>query len=325
MTGVWVHCPVAQSVLHNELGVWRTRIIDLDEDFYRQIAARFEVMDVERDAFEALQAVGPAYKHLDQIFDKLCRLVHQRYAAVADWGVQGRIELMKSWVENPPYPDQAPLGALGSAACVPSRGRQADGPARVKLLLAPSLLGPPSWAAIPFLLCHELICHVNQAAPMDSGDPFAEGWMDLIAQRLHNRWIDSVFPWAPTFARRCASELSYITTQRGQHLPYLHSTTRATRMLGHHAAQLTEGALRVTRPARPMRSSRALEHLSLQLNRVSATVPQRWSFVVKIVRLLDRRPEQMRRSELEQRTRLRACLQQWATGEISAREVLFFS
>jgi len=325
LIGVWIRCPLAQSVLHSELALWRTRKVDVDEDFFLQIASRFEVMSVERDEFDALQGAEPAHKHLDEIFDRLSRLVRKRYMAVADWGAKERIELMISWIGNPPYPDKAPLGALGAAACMPAKRKDDDNPAQVKLIFAPSLLGPPSWAAVPFLLCHELVCHATQGAPMDSSDPFAEGWMDLIAQRLHDRWLDKVFPWAPKFARTCADELSCITRQRGPDLPDLHSNTRAARAMGRQAALLIEEALRVVRHPSSRSPSRALERLSLQLNRVSSTVTDRWSFVAKIMRLLDRPETQLDRNELEQRVRLRRCLQGWVAGEVPASEVLFFS
>ena len=164
-------------------------------------------------------------------------------------------------------------------ACVPPREETED-PAVVKLTFVPSRLGPPSWAAVPYLLCHELVCHVNQAAPLSSEDPFAEGWMDMVALQLHNQWAEDIFPWAPARARKAASRLSEAVLTRWRDLPEPYMTTRAVRAQGQEAARLVEEKLHPFHdPSQPVPE---LVRLSLQLNRASPTVADRLEFVSKV-------------------------------------------
>ena len=313
---VWIVCTRVHEVLHTELSLWQQRAIANEDEFFQQILTRFRMMNVEPDAVDALNRIESGYERLNEIFQKLSQRVRARYEATADWDEAGDPELVKAWVANPPYPDEAPFGMLGVAACVPPR-RLNGHAAQVKLTFAPSLLGPPSWAAMPYLLCHELVCHVSQRAPTDSGDPFAEGWMDLVAHRMHDRWVRSVFPWAPEFAHDSAEELSRITRRRGNGIPHPHDKTRAARQVGRSAAGRMEELLRLAGSVRP---AAALERLSLQLNRVDATVADRLAFVGLINSCAGTGPEQ-----LGKRYRLRELLGQWLVGEVDARKVLFFT
>jgi hypothetical protein len=196
---------------------------------------------------------------------------------------------------------------------VPPR-EDAWAPATVKLTFVPGLLGPPSWASVPYLLCHELICHVNQAAPMSSEDPFAEGWMDLVALRLHNQWAEEIFPWAPASARAAAARLSDTVLQRWPGLPEPHMTTRAARQLGHVAAEWVQEKLRPFLD--PSQVLPELIRLSLQLNRVSLTVADRLEFVTRVNR---------GRSEPVIQAHLLARLRRWLENIEQADRVLSFT
>jgi hypothetical protein len=174
--------------------------------------------------------------------------------------------------------------------------------------------GPPSWAAIPYLLCHELVCHVNQGAPMDSGDPFAEGWMDLVAMRLHDEWANEIFPWAPAMARSAASRLSDVVLRRWQGLAEPSMTTRAARVQGRYAAEFVAQLLEPSRNATD-RGPGELTCLSLQLNVVPSIVAARKDFVSRV---------NQARFDPALQARLLAALGRWRQG-VHVNKVLFFS
>lgn len=315
LANVWTTCPQAQAVLHSELGQWQRRQAPSEKEFFRQIYNQFTTMSVESTAINALQTIESAFDDLGHLFIKLRRYVRRRYMDLASWCESDVPVLVTAWVVTPLYPDVAPFGTLGAAACVPPR--KPGYPTEVKLTFAPSLLGPPSWAAVPYLLCHELVCHVSQGAPMDSGDPFAEGWMDHVAHTMHGRLTSTVLPWDPGFAGTCAEELRLITSRRGPGIHDPHDTTRAARQVGWKAAMIMQGLLKLAGAARP---EAALEQLSLQLNRLDSTVAARLDFVAGIANCGGSAPAQLLR-----RRRLRELLGRWLAGEIDAREVLSFT
>jgi len=278
----WPVCPKAQQVLQSELEDWSLRTEDNAEKYLRLITRRLRSADIERRALHALDGVQDEFRQVDEylrsMFEAALVLTRDCYQGWADWPVAS-VDLGVAAVSNPVYPDPASFGELGVVACVPPR-EEPEAPAIVKLTFVPGLLGPPSWASVPYLLCHELICHVNQAAPMSSEDPFAEGWMDLVALQLHNQWAEKIFPWAPALARSAATRLSDGVLRRWRGLPEPHMRTRALRSQGREAAQWIQEKLGPFHD--PSKVPPELIRLSLQLNRVSATVADRLEFISKI-------------------------------------------
>ena len=280
----WPVCPRAQQVVQSELQGWPLRPQEDAGEYLLFLTDRLRSAGVERRVLSALDGVPDEFPRVDgyltAMFETTVALVRDCYRRWADWPVQS-VELDVAAVSNPIYPDSASFGELGVVACVPPR-EEAETSAVVKLTFVPGLLGPPSWASVPYLLCHELICHVNQAAPMSSEDPFAEGWMDLVALQLHDRWAEEIFPWAPELARRAAGRLSDAVLQRWPGLQEPHMRTRALRFLGREAAQWVQAKLRPFHD--PGRIPPELIRLSLQLNRVPLTVADRLEFISKINR-----------------------------------------
>ena len=281
LLGVWLACPRAQQLIQAEIEGWPLRTAVSVEDYLPLISDRLRSSGMERSAIDALGDVGNELLHVDEylkyMFDSAIVLVRECYQSWAEWEVPS-VYLEVASAVNPIYPDQPNFGELGVVACVPPR--EGTDPAIVKLTFVPSLLGPPSWATVPYLLCHELVCHANQVAPMDSADPFAEGWMDYVAWRLHNQWVDQLFPWAPALARAAARRLSEGVLQRWRGLEEPHLTARAARCQGRAAAEFVEEKLRPFNDGRPVSP---LIRLSLQLNRVSPTQPGRAEFVAKVL------------------------------------------
>jgi hypothetical protein len=215
------------------------------------------------------------------MFEAALALARDYYQRWADWSVAS-VDLAKGARETRVYPDRAGFGELGVVACVPPR-EEPGAPAVVKLTFIPGLLGPPSWASVPYLLCHELICHVNQAAPMSSVDPFGEGWMDLVALQLHNHWAEEIFPWAPALARSAAARLSDDVLRRWSGLEAPHMEARAVRSQGREAAWWVQEKLEKLRPFHdPGGVPSELIRLSLQLNRASRTFAGRMNFISKV-------------------------------------------
>jgi len=240
----WPVCPVAQQIIQSELEGWSLRAADNADTYLRLLIGRLRSAGVEQRVLDALDGVQDELEHVDEHLDSMFQaalaLARDCYQHWADWSAAS-VDLAKGARETRVYPDNASLGELGVVACVPPR-EEPEAPAIVKLTFIPGLLGPPSWASVPYLLCHELICHVNQAAPMSSEDPFGGGWMDLVALQLHNHWAEEIFPWAPALARSAAARLSDDVLRRWHGLEEPHMTTRAVRSQG-------SGGLRHTGPA----------------------------------------------------------------------------
>jgi hypothetical protein len=280
----WPVCPKAQQVVHSELRDWALRPQDNADEYLRLLTDRLRSAGIERRVLGALDGVQDEFQRVDgylnAMFEAALALARDCYERWADWSVES-VDLDIAAVNNPIYPDSANFGELGVVACVPPR-EEAQTSAIVKLTFVPGLLGPPSWASVPYLLCHELICHVNQAAPMSSEDPFAEGWMDLVALQLHDQWAEEIFPWAPALARRAAERLSDAVIQRWPGLQEPHMRTRALRLVGREAAQWVQEKLRPCHD--PNRVPPELIELSLQLNRVPLTVADRLEFISRVNR-----------------------------------------
>jgi hypothetical protein len=317
LLNVWSICPNMQQLLQAELALWLNptrRAISTDE-YLELVTARIATGGAEQAAIDALAEVKNEFYLIDVylqiMFETVSRLVREQYQECTDTTLRD-VSLDVVGVTNPIYPDPPAFGELGTIACVPPlRGEYG---ATVKVSLIPSLLGPPSWAAIPYLLCHELVCHVNQGAPMDSGDPFAEGWMDLVAKRLHDEWANEIFPWAPAMARSAADRLSDVVLRRWQGLAEPSMTTRAARVQGRYAAEFVAQQLEPSRNATDQGPAE-LTCLSLQLNVVLSTVAVRKDFVSRVNHAA---------FDPALLARLLATLGQWRRGA-PVDEVLFFS
>ena len=284
LLNTWPVCPQAQRVLQSELEDWSLRAEDDADKYLRLMTGRLRSAGVEPRVLDALDGVQDEFQHVDEylrlMFEAALALARDCYQHWADWTATA-VDLKVTAASNEVYPGCANLGELGAVACVPPR-EEARAPATVKLTFIPGRLGPPSWASVPYLLCHELICHVNQAAPMSSEDSFAEGWMDLVALQLHNQWAEEIFPWAPARARSAAMRLSDIVLQRWRGMPEPHMTTRAARSQGREAAQWVQEKLQPFHDSSQVPPE--LIRLSLQLNRVPLTVADRLEFVSRVIR-----------------------------------------
>jgi hypothetical protein len=317
LLNVWSICPNVQQLLQAELGLWLNPVRRaMSTDQYLELVTGLIAMGgAEQAAIDALAEAKNEFRHIDEylqmMFQIVSRLVSEKYQECTSTALRD-VSLRVVGVTNPIYPDPVAFGELGTIACVPPL--RAEYGVTVKVTLIPGLLGPPSWAVIPYLLCHELVCHVNQGAPMDSGDPFAEGWMDLVAKRLHDEWVNEIFPWAPAMARSAANRLSDVVVRRWQGLAEPSMTTRAARGQGRYAADFAAQQLEPSRDATD-RGLSGLTCLSLQLNVVSSTVAARKDFVSGVNNA---------RVDPALQARLLAALGRWRRGG-PVNEVLFFS
>jgi hypothetical protein len=317
LLNVWSLCPETQRLLQAELDLWLNpvRLAASTDQYLELVTRRIAEGGAEQAAIDALAEVKNEFHFIDEylqyMFEKASRLVRERYQECTR-AVLHDVRLEVGAFRNPVYPDPAAFGELGTIACVPPlRGEYG---ATVRVSLIPGLLGPPSWAAVPYLLCHELVCHVNQGTPMDSGDPFAEGWMDLVAKRLHDLWANEIFPWAPAMALSAADRLSGDVLRRWQGLAEPHMTTRAARVQGRYAARSVEQDLNSSRSVTD-RTTEELTCLSLQLNVTSSSVSARKDFVSRVNGAA---------FDPALRARLLAMLGRWRRGA-AIGEVLFFS
>ncbi|MCA1706656.1 MAG: hypothetical protein LC808_26685 [Actinobacteria bacterium] len=311
LIGLWRACPVSQQVLQSELDLWSDRLVISDDEFFVQVADRLTLMGGEQAVIDALRVVQPAQPYLNAMFVAVVARARAVYEAHADWAAD-ELQLRVALGRNSPYPDEPGFGELGAAACIPPRVDLR--PSEVTLTLVPPRLGPPSWASVPYLLCHELVCHASQAADADSTDPFTEGWMDMVALELHDRWIDDVFPWDPAFAKEAGHRLSDVVRRGGPHLREPHMTTRGSRGTGWAAAGWVLGKIRPF----ALDSEGAwmdFECLSVQLNRLHVVPALHKSFVAKVNAC---------QGDLALATRLTVVLRHWLAGEATPAEVFSF-
>jgi hypothetical protein len=216
------------------------------------------------------------------------------------------------------YPEKV-LGAFGVSGKTRPGTPGAD--AEVTLHLVPQLLGPPSWASIPYVLCHELLCHASQAGPSSEvTDPFIEGWMDDLAAEVHSRRKRTLFPWRPDAAVDEGQRLCMALRSLHEDLEYLQKQARSARVQGAFAAHIARRILKDLAPLSPPGGRRSLfERLSVELNATDAANAQHYlavhqKFVANVIS-----------GEIDPETGVRrnALFRAWVTGRASARQVLY--
>jgi hypothetical protein len=170
----------------------------------------------------------------------------------------------------PIHPEPGAFGSYGvSGECTPG---VKSGNAQVCLSLAVPRLGPPTWAAIPYVLLHELLCHASQRAESNrEDDPFSEGWMDDVAKLVHATKVGLIFPWAPAFA---GSEGGMLCEQlrRPTQLTNTDRTrqARSARKAGVEAAEATREALAGLAGLKGTTGDELFICLSIRLNLVAS-------------------------------------------------------
>jgi len=245
---------------------------------------------------------------LATIFDTVSQRVFALYGRTPPHPIPLQVDA----VAEPIYQGPTPICACGAAADCgldPFTGQLS-----VNLTLHPARLGPPSLASIPYLLCHELVCHVFQGADHDSEDPFAEGWMDRVALTLHQVWAQALFARAPQLARDQAEELSNLVRLNLPGLVRGQPVTRAARRQGWAAAGMVNEILSRFDSGIGPPSLFAL--LSLELNVIRCDVGQRLNFV-SAVRATER--------DEDLGYALARRLRDWVGGRCEAVDVLFFA
>lgn len=320
LVSVWTSAPRLQRVLHNYLGEWEHNVAMGEDEYLLDVAQHLKMRGAPDALVDVITAATvDGYQALDAMFGHLVDKVKAEYEAVSSWGVSDDVKLTKAFQTDPVFPEQAPYCALGATACVLPRPDSGGMPSTtVKLTFVPALLGPPTWASVPSLLCHELIAHINQAAPMRSTDPFGEGWMDVVAQQYHQAWISDLFPQCREFAIRSATELGVLTGQRYPGLREISDKTRAVRETGTLAARQVNAQVTALVQAEGRAPSREFEWLSLQLNRVPSSAAKRVAFVAAVIEALNGADGKAAR-------RWGECLTSWLHDEALASEIFSFS
>jgi hypothetical protein len=314
---VWDFEPACQVIVQQELGKWKSRRYQDDETFFRRVADELDSMGMSRVAVDAVVGATAPEKSLDTIFTEVLDLTIGAYRSHANWD-DVDVSLDVTYKQRLPFPDVGLYGDLAFTASIPARRR--GSPVRVKLEGSPSRIGPPSWASVPYVLCHELVCHAGQAAPHRSTDPFTEGWMDVVAVQLHDKWIAEVFPWNPRLARDAAHHLSRTLRSLGPHLEPPHDVTRAARLKGAAAAADVSMLLSPFAVDLGLDPGTTFEKLSLQVNRVPANRTEHLRFVEDAYTAV-----RMPNVDPVGRSRLAAALRGWLAGSLSATDILFFS
>jgi hypothetical protein len=320
LVGVWASAPDVHEVLQHYLSEWEHNPASSQAAFLTDVAQHLNDRGASPAVVDAINAsTVDGDKALDMMFVKLVYKAKVEYEALSSWGVVDHVKLNPGPQTEAVFPDRAPYGALGATACVPSLPGPSGMPSStVKLTLVPALLGPPTWASLPSLLCHELIAHVNQASPMKSVDPFGEGWMDVVAGQYCEAWIGELFPQCREFAIASARQLTEVTTQRYPGLTRISDKTRAVRVNGTLAARQVQRQVTALVKASGRSPNREFERLSLQLNRVAVSAEKREAFVSAVIQALNG-------SDVRVARRWAECIYGWLRQEIPASDVLLFS
>ncbi len=167
--------------------------------------------------------------------------------------------------------------------------------ARVEIVLAPGDLDELTAFALPYVLLHECLCHVFQGPwtslreQADANSRFAEGWMDVVAFRLHAELSlkDGSFVSLMTPLRLAAQLDAAEQVHAARRAPQRSDRAWAHRAIGYDAAILM--ADRLTRLAGTQDAQTAFMHLSLSLNASSVANNDRDRFVTFIHEDLDKR------------------------------------
>lgn len=315
----WEAFPQIQQVVSFELGQWRDLQVT-DVQFFAMIVQR--IQDIGLTDQNLLAAVvgaadEPVQDHLMQMFREALVCAEKLYSRYSKWS--GGTALFED-VGNQKsiYPEKV-LGAFGVSG--KTRPGTPDAEAAVTLHLVPQLLGPPSWASIPYVLCHELLCHASQAgSSSEVTDPFIEGWMDDLAAMVHSKRRMALFPWRPDAAADEGLRLCMTLRSLHDDLEYLQRQARSARMQGAFAARIAQTILRDLAPLSPPRGRRSLfQRLSVELNAVEAASAQEYlavhqRFIGNVI---------SGESNLQAAVHRNVLFREWVTGRASARQVLY--
>jgi hypothetical protein len=310
LADLWVELPHEdRKTIHDDLGRWHNanHKHTSADDHVAYLRARLS----GEIAAEASDALVSAAIRGEQALDDIYRAVRGRVCAlygahtVVDTGAVAPLEVE---VQRKVIFSEAILGGFGASARYgpdPTTGLPS-----LILTICPKLLGPPTLASVPYVLCHELVCHAFQGAVNSDEDSFAEGWMDQVALSLHDEWSDHLFPRAPQLARDAADALSSYLREDALYLDDSYGKTRDARRLGWAAAEEVERFLRGHDDAPP-----SLFHkLSIQLNVLPDFDFRRRRAFVAAVRAASK--------EFTRRAKRDAVLLQWKERQIGASELV---
>jgi hypothetical protein len=315
----WDAFPQIQQVVSIELGLWRDMQVT-DEQFFDKIIER--IRDIGLTDQNLLAAVAgaadePVRDHLTYMFNEALACAERLYSRYSKWS-GGAALFDDVGNQNSIYPEKV-LGAFGVSGKTRPGRPEAD--AAVTLHLVPQLLGPPSWASIPYVLCHELVCHASQAgSSSEVTDPFIEGWMDNLAAMVSSRRRTDLFPWRPGAAADEGQRLCMALRSLYEDLEYLQRQARSARVQGAAAARIAQGILRDLAPLSPPRGRRSLfQRLSVELNAVEAASAQEYlavhqRFIANVISGEHNPVAGVHRNAL---------FREWVTRRASARQVLY--
>jgi hypothetical protein len=216
-----------------------------------------------------------------------------------------------------PFPDEFDYcTCAASGSCVPAT--PTTGAAiRVGYWLA--RFGPPTWAATPRVLLHELICHAAQTSPIDNADPFTEGFLDVVAEHQHESHVDRLFPWDPAMALEAGRGLSVARRRAMPTGRHFEGMDRAARRRGYAAGEIIHR--RLVRLSAPGRAVEDFARLAIHLNTSTiATYNQKAAFIEDVIAA-----ELHRYSDPATDIRLSTTLAAWIGGNLPAEDVLCFT
>lgn len=249
---------------------------------------------------------------LHDMFAAVAKRVYALYGAPADTAI--KFEVLA--VNHAPYPNDPPRKCAHGAVAVFSSGLAGGGGPTVKLSIFPSLFGPPSLASVPYLLCHELVCHAFQGAKLQNDDPFAEGWMDYVALSLHDAWSSALYPQEDQLARDEAHSLSRSLRENWEQLAGNNPTLASIRRERYKGWCAGERVKRWLEPFEPTARPTLFERLSVEMNQVDLSVIERKAFVSAV---------NASRNDEQLRSMLSVLLRAWVEDVVDAPAVLMFA
>jgi hypothetical protein len=208
------------------------------------------------------------------------------------------VSLSLGYTREHPRPPGSDSNGIGAAT------KLDDDRAEIQLDIYATDFGPAAYAALPYVLIHECVCHVPARQDKnDNRSEFAEGFLDWAAVYFFERWIAELDSCLAPAAIEHTARLGGILKRET-------SPTGVQRLRGHHKAQLLATWFQDSGISGCRDQARAkVASLAIELNETDTSLARKDWFLSTVRFPLP--------SELQEGLRA------WASGEKSAEDLLW--
>ena len=260
-----------------------------------EIAERASISDQDKVLITRMSAALMELNSHDPfaaLFDQILVKVHAVYHRV-EWP-SPRLSILKYLKHPRRTPDLYGIGGLTKVGEDP----------KVEIGIYPDGFGLPGYAALAYVIAHELVCHAPaQQTNVDNYSVFSEGFMDWVAYAFLRTWVPDFYDIACATTLRYADDLYKILESE--------PTERwSERRLGHIAAEnLKYWLYKNSTDSDLALAEMTVARLAVELNQLA--IPTEYKDIL-VAELSD--------SDFAESTTDR--LRRWAAGELSAGELV---